>query len=255
MSKFFVKTEQIENNNIIINGDDVNHIINVLRMKKDDEIQVCNQETGDNYNAQITQFTKNEVDCEIIERINKTTESNVNITLFQGLPKFEKMELIIQKNTEVGVKRIVPVIMERTVVKIDEKVASKKLERWQKIAEIAAKQSMRDIIPNIDNITKLKEIDTTEYDVVLVAYENEEHNKLKDELQKLSKKIEGTNSNNNEENFNIAIVIGPEGGISEKEIELLAEKNAKFVSLGRRILRTETAGLVMTGNILYELEK
>ena len=165
------------------------------------------------------------------------------------------MELIIQKNTEVGVKRIVPVIMERTVVKIDEKVASKKLERWQKIAEIAAKQSMRDIIPNIDNITKLKEIDTTEYDVVLVAYENEEHNKLKDELQKLSKKIEGTNSNNNEENFNIAIVIGPEGGISEKEIELLAEKNAKFVSLGRRILRTETAGLVMTGNILYELEK
>lgn len=255
MSKFFVKTEQIKNNNIIINGDDVNHIINVLRMKKGDEIQVCNQETGDNYNAQITQFTKNEVDCEIIERINKTTESNVNITLFQGLPKFEKMELIIQKNTEVGVKRIVPVIMERTVVKIDEKVASKKLERWQKIAEIAAKQSMRDSIPNIDNITKLKEIDTTEYDVVLVAYENEEHNKLKDELQKLCKKIEGTNSNNNEENFNIAIVIGPEGGISEKEIELLAEKNAKFVSLGRRILRTETAGLVMTGNILYELEK
>ena len=255
MSKFFVKTEQIENNNIIINGDDVNHIINVLRMKKGDEIQVCNQETGDNYNAQITQYTKNEVDCEIIERINKTTESNVNITLFQGLPKFEKMELIIQKNTEVGVKRIVPVIMERTVVKIDEKVASKKLERWQKIAEIAAKQSMRDIIPNIDNITKLKEIDTTEYDVVLVAYENEEHNKLKDELQKLSKKIEGTNYNNNEENFNIAIVIGPEGGISEKEIELLAEKNAKFVSLGRRILRTETAGLVMAGNILYELEK
>ncbi len=255
MSKFFVKTEQIKNNNIIINGDDVNHIINVLRMKKGDKIQVCNQETGDNYNAQITQYTKDEVDCEIIERINKTTESNVNITLFQGLPKFEKMELIIQKNTEVGVKRIVPVIMERTVVKIDEKVASKKLERWQKIAEIAAKQSMRDIIPNIDNITKLKEIDTTEYDVVLVAYENEEHNKLKDELQKLSKKIEGTNSNNNEENFNIAIVIGPEGGISEKEIELLAEKNAKFVSLGRRILRTETAGLVMTGNILYELEK
>ena len=255
MSKFFVKTEQIENNNIIINGDDVNHIINVLRMKKGDEIQVCNQETGDNYNAQITQYTKDEVDCEIIEKINKTTESNVHITLFQGLPKFEKMELIIQKNTEVGVSKIVPVIMERTVVKIDEKVAGKKLERWQKIAEIAAKQSMRDIIPNIDNITKLKEIDTTEYDVVLVAYENEEHNKLKDELQKLSKKIEGTNSNNNEENFNIAIVIGPEGGISEKEIELLAEKNAKFVSLGRRILRTETAGLVMAGNILYELEK
>ena len=262
MSKFFVKTEQIENNNIIINGDDVNHIINVLRMKKDDKIRVCNQDTGDNYNAQITQYTKNEVDCEIIEKINKTTESNVHITLFQGLPKFEKMELIIQKNTEVGVNRIVPVIMERTVVKIDEKVASKKLDRWQKIAEIAAKQSMRDVIPKIDNIIKLKDMDTTNFDAVLVAYENEEHNKLKDELQNLKQKLKSNSSNNNSKDntedtlqYNIAIVIGPEGGIAEKEIEMLAEKNARFVSLGKRILRTETAGLVMAGNVLYELEE
>lgn len=262
MSKFFVKTEQIKNNNIIINGDDVNHIINVLRMKKGDKIRVCNQDTGDNYNAQITQYTKNEVDCEIIEKINKTTESNVHITLFQGLPKFEKMELIIQKNTEVGVNRIVPVIMERTVVKIDEKVASKKLDRWQKIAEIAAKQSMRDVIPKIDNIIKLKDMDTTNFDAVLVAYENEEHNKLKDELQNLKQKLKSNSSNNNSKDntedtlqYNIAIVIGPEGGIAEKEIEMLAEKNAKFVSLGKRILRTETAGLVMAGNVLYELEE
>lgn len=262
MSKFFVKTEQIENNNIIINGDDVNHIINVLRMKKDDKIRVCNQDTGDNYNAQITQYTKNEVDCEIIEKINKTTESNVHITLFQGLPKFEKMELIIQKNTEVGVNRIVPVIMERTVVKIDEKVASKKLDRWQKIAEIAAKQSMRDVIPKIDNIIKLKDMDTTNFDAVLVAYENEEHNKLKDELQNLKQKLKSNSSNNSSKDntedtlqYNIAIVIGPEGGIAEKEIEMLAEKNARFVSLGKRILRTETAGLVMAGNVLYELEE
>lgn len=262
MSKFFVKTEQIKNNNIIINGDDVNHIINVLRMKKGDKIRVCNQDTGDNYNAQITQYTKNEVDCEIIEKINKTTESNVHITLFQGLPKFEKMELIIQKNTEVGVNRIVPVIMERTVVKIDEKVASKKLDRWQKIAEIAAKQSMRDVIPKIDNIIKLKDMDTTNFDAVLVAYENEEHNKLKDELQNLKQKLKSNSSNNNSKDntedtlqYNIAIVIGPEGGIAEKEIEMLAEKNARFVSLGKRILRTETAGLVMAGNVLYELEE
>ena len=262
MSKFFVKTEQIKNNNIIINGDDVNHIINVLRMKKGDELQICNQETGDNYNAQITQYTKDEVDCEIIEKINKTTESSVHITLFQGIPKFEKMELIIQKNTEVGVNRIVPVIMERTVVKIDEKVASKKLDRWQKIAEIAAKQSMRDVIPKIDNIIKLKDMDTTNFDAVLVAYENEEHNKLKDELQNLKQKLKSNSSNNSSKDntedtlqYNIAIVIGPEGGIAEKEIEMLAEKNARFVSLGKRILRTETAGLVMAGNVLYELEE
>lgn len=252
MSKFFVKTEQINNNDIVIIGDDVNHIINVLRMKTADEIQICNQDTGDNYNAEIVNYSKNEVECKIISRINETTESNVHITLFQGIPKFEKMELIIQKNTEVGIKSIVPVIMERTVVKLDEKIASKKLERWQKIAEIAAKQSMRDIIPQIGNITKLKDIDTTEFDAVLVAYENEEHNMLKTELQKLERKIKSNNSS--EQQYNIAIVIGPEGGISEKELVMLAEKNAKFVSLGKRILRTETAGVVMAGNIIYELE-
>jgi 16S rRNA (uracil1498-N3)-methyltransferase len=252
MSKFFVKTEQINNNDIVIIGDDVNHIINVLRMKKTDEIQICNQDTGDNYNAEIVNYSKNEVECKIISKINETTESNVHITLFQGIPKFEKMELIIQKNTEVGIKSIVPVIMERTVVKLDEKIASKKLERWQKIAEIAAKQSMRDIIPQIGNITKLKDIDTTEFDAVLVAYENEEHNMLKTELQKLESKVKSNNSS--EQQYNIAIVIGPEGGISEKELVMLAEKNAKFVSLGKRILRTETAGVVMAGNIIYELE-
>lgn len=247
MSKFFVKPEQIKNDNIIIDGDDVNHILNVLRMKKDDEIQVCNQVTGENYKARIMQYSKNEIECKIEEKIGKSTESNVHITLFQGIPKFEKMELIIQKNTEVGVNNIVPVIMERTVVKLDEKVASKKLDRWQKIAEIAAKQSMRDIIPNVKSIIKTKEIDVDRYDVVLVAYENEEHNMLKAELKKLEKQ--------DKKEYNIAIVIGPEGGISEKEIELLDEKNVKFVSLGKRILRTETAGLVMAGNILYELEK
>lgn len=247
MSKFFVKPEQIKNDNIIIDGDDVNHILNVLRMKKDDEIQVCNQVTGENYKARIVQYSKNEIECKIEEKIGKSTESNVHITLFQGIPKFEKMELIIQKNTEVGVNNIVPVIMERTVVKLDEKVASKKLDRWKKIAEIAAKQSMRDIIPNVKSIIKTKEIDVDMYDVVLVAYENEEHNMLKAELKKLDSQ--------NKQEYNIAIVIGPEGGISEKEIELLNEKNVKFVSLGKRILRTETAGLVMAGNILYELEK
>ena len=219
MSKFFVKTEQINNNDIVIIGDDVNHIINVLRMKKTDEIQICNQDTGDNYNAEIVNYSKNEVECKIKDKINATTESNVHITLFQGIPKFEKMELIIQKNTEVGIKSIVPVIMERTVVKLDEKIASKKLERWQKIAEIAAKQSMRDIIPQIGNIER----------------------KIK-------------SNNYSEQQYNIAIVIGPEGGISEKELVMLAEKNAKFVSLGKRILRTETAGVVMAGNIIYELE-
>lgn len=246
MSKFFVKQNQIENNFIKVIGEDVNHITNVLRMRKNDEIQLCNQDTGENYLATITNIFKDCVECEIKEKIEKTTESNVHITLFQGIPKFEKMELIIQKCTEIGVKNIVPVMMERTVVKLDDKVATKKLERWQKIAEIASKQSMRDCIPNVENIIKIKEIDTSKFDIVLVAYENEEHNMLKTELNKL--KITGRE-------YNIAIVVGPEGGISGKEINILKEKNAVFVSLGKRILRTETAGLVMLGNIIYELEE
>lgn len=249
MSKFFVKDNQINNNSITITGEDVNHIANVLRMRKDDELQVCNQETGENYIAKIVNVSKTCVECSIQKKVEKTTESNVHITLFQGIPKFEKMELIIQKNTEIGIKNIVPVMMERTVVKLDEKVASKKLERWQKIAEIAAKQSMRDIIPSIENIIKLKDIIPSKFDRVLVAYENEDHNMLKTEL----KKLKNVSSANGE--YNIAIVIGPEGGISEKEIDILKEKNAVFVSLGKRILRTETAGLVMTGNIMYELEE
>lgn len=244
MSKFFVKENQINNDKIHILGEDVNHIANVLRMKKEDEVQICNQETGENYITKIISFSKDEIECEIVEKIIGTVESNVDTTLFQGIPKFDKMELIIQKNTEVGVKKIVPVLMERTVVKLDEKTANKKIERWQKIAEVAAKQSMRDIIPEIENIIKLQDITKQDYDEVLVAYENEEKNMLKQELKKLQGK----------DRYKIAIVIGPEGGISEKEIEILKNMGASFVSLGKRILRTETAGIVMSGNIMYELE-
>lgn len=244
MSKFFVKENQINNDKIHILGEDVNHIANVLRMKKEDEVQICNQETGENYITKIISFSKDKIECEIVKKIIETVESNVDITLFQGIPKFDKMELIIQKNTEVGVKKIVPVLMERTVVKLDEKIANKKIERWQKIAEVAAKQSMRDIIPEIENIIKLQDITKQDYDEVLVAYENEEKNMLKQELKKLQGK----------DRYKIAIVIGPEGGISEKEIEILKNMGASFVSLGKRILRTETAGIVMSGNIMYELE-
>lgn len=250
MPKFFVKENQISNNKIEIVGDDVNHITNVLRMKQGEILKVCNQETGENYMAEIINAQKNSVTCEIQEKLEEIVESNVDITLYQGLPKFEKMELIIQKNTEVGVNAIVPVIMERTVVKLDEKQASKKLERWQKIAEIAAKQSMRDRIPKIKNIIKINKISDSlkeeKFDTILVAYENEEKTMLKEELKKLE--------NSKDKKYKIAIIIGPEGGISEKEIEQLNNLGAKCVSLGRRILRTETAGIVMSGDIMYELE-
>ena len=156
MPKFFVKQNQINNDQINIIEDDVNHIRNVLRMKKDDTIQVCNQETGENFIARINLIEKNNINCKIIEKMDESTESNVQITLFQGLPKFDKMEFIIQKNTEIGVCTIVPVIMDRTIVKLDEKDKTRKLERFNKIAEIAAKQSMRDRIPEVTPFIKSK---------------------------------------------------------------------------------------------------
>ena len=250
MPKFFVKENQIKNNKLEIIGEEVNHIINVLRMRNGEILKVCNRDTGENYLVKIINAQSNSIICDIQEKINDTAESNINITLYQGLPKFEKMELIIQKNTEVGVNEIVPVVMERTVVKLDEKQSNKKLERWQKIAEIASKQSQRDRIPKVDNIIKMKfmyeKLNLEEYDAILVAYENEKKTLLKEELKKLQK------AEQNE--YKIAIIIGPEGGIAEGEIEMLQKIGAKCVSLGKRILRTETAGIIMAGNIFYELE-
>ena len=250
MPKFFVKENQIKNNKIEIIGEDVNHIINVLRMRNGEILKVCNRDTGENYLVKIINAQSNSIICDIQEKINDTAESNINITLYQGLPKFEKMELIIQKNTEVGVNEIVPVVMERTVVKLDEKQSNKKLERWQKIAEIASKQSQRDRIPKVDNIIKMKfmyeKLNLEEYDAILVAYENEKKTLLKEELKKLQKAEQNK--------YKIAIIIGPEGGIAEGEIEMLQKIGAKCVSLGKRILRTETAGIIMAGNIFYELE-
>ena len=248
MPKFFVQSNQISGNNIQILGDNVNHIHNVLRKKLQDTIQICDQETGENYIAKIVEIQKDYINCQIEEKLNETTESNVEITLFQGVPKFDKMELIIQKNTEIGVKRIVPVMMERTIVKLNEKDKSKKVERWRKIAEIAAKQSMRDIIPEISDPIKTNEIFLflDEYDVILVAYENEQNNTLKNEIEKLK--------NTNKKDLKIGIVIGPEGGIDEKEIEIFKKNGFKIITLGKRILRTETVALNILSIIMYELD-
>ena len=157
-------------------------------------------------------INKNTVTCEIEKVINPDAESNVHINILQGLPKADKMELIIQKGTELGVKEFTPINMERCVVKINSKDERKKIERWQKIAEVAAKQSGRDIIPNINNIENLKNLQDVlqGYDAVIVAYENEKENTLRNELEKIKEKIDISNE------IKIAILIGPEGGISEQ---------------------------------------
>lgn len=244
MPKFFVKNSQINENIINIIGTDVNHITNVLRLKKDDELQICNEDNGVNYHVKIIELNKANVKCNIIDVKESNAEADVHINILQGLPKAEKMELIIQKCTELGVKEITPIEMERCIVKLDSKSASKKQERWQKIAEVAAKQSRRDKIPTINNLINIKNVCNmlTDYDIVLVPYENEKTVTLKEVLSKLPRK-----------DLKIAIVIGPEGGFEEKEIQMLEQNNCKIVTLGNRILRTETVAIAMTSVILYEL--
>ena len=248
MGKFFVKTNQIEDDKIFILNDDVNHIKNVLRLNILDNIEVCNKDTGDNYNCQISNISNNQIECEIINKIDSITEGNVKIDVYQGLPKFDKMEFIIQKGTELGVTNFIPVKFNRCIVKIDKKDEEKKLSRWQKISEVASKQSGRDIIPNIEKIVGVKDICDiiNKYDIVLLAYEQEKDNYIKNELEKIK---------NTKMSFNIAIVIGPEGGIEEKEVEILKNAGAKVISLGKRILRTETVCMQMVSIIMYELEK
>lgn len=246
MQKFFVETKQIENDKITIIGEDVKHITSVLRMKIGEKVQVGNKQTGENYIAQITQISAENVITNIIKKVEETSESNVRVDLYQGLPKADKMELIIQKTTEIGVSNIIPVDMVRCVVKLEEKEAKKKIERWQKIAMSAAQQSKRDKIPAIENKINLKQIvnKIKEYDYFLVAYEEETQTTLKQALQTMRQK----------ENYQIGILIGPEGGIDNKEIALLKENGATIVTLGKRILRCETAPICMVSNILYELE-
>lgn len=244
MPKFFVRNNQISGNTINIMGTDVNHITNVLRLKTDDEIKICNVDEGINYKTQIVEINKENVKCNILEEIESNAEAGVHINILQGLPKAEKMELIIQKCTELGVNEITPVEMERCIVKLDSKSASKKQERWQKIAEVASKQSGRDKIPTINNAINIKNVCKmlANYDIVLVPYENEKTVTLKEVLNKLPKT-----------NLKIAIIIGPEGGFDEKEIQMLEQSNCKIVTLGNRILRTETVAIAMTSVIMYEI--
>lgn len=252
MPKFFVRQNQVDDGKIVINGQDVKHIRNVLRAKVGEELEICNSETGENFLCSILKFNEDKIWCNIEQKIQEETESNVKVTIFQGLPKADKMEYIIQKSVELGVYDITPVDMKRCVVKLDEKNANKKIERWQKISEVAAKQCGRNIIPQINNVINIKKLCeiVENYDIVLVAYENEENNSLKNELSQ----IKSTIINNQSQELKIGIVIGPEGGLEKQDVENLKRSGAKIITLGKRILRTETVALNVLSIIMYELE-
>lgn len=254
MPKFFVKQEQIKEDTIIIIGQDVNHIKKVLRGKIGDELQICNSQNGENFLCEIENINNEDILCKIKEKIEEKVESNIEVTIFQGLPKSDKMEYIIQKSVELGVYDITPVEMKRCVVKLDEKDKNKKVLRWQKISEVAAKQCGRDIIPKINNVINIENVCDLiqKYDIVLVAYENEKENTLKEQIRNIKETII---QDKNESNIKIGIVIGPEGGLDIKEVGKMHENEAKIITLGKRILRTETVALNVLSIIMYELEK
>ena len=245
MYKFFVNEEQINDNKVEVIGEDINHIKNVLRLQIGESLCICSRQTAQSYNCKITKISNESVECEILEEIQETPETGTYIHIFQGLPKADKFEWIIEKCTEIGVKEITPIIMKRTIVKLDEKDKIKKINRWQKIAEVASKQSKRDCLLKVNNIINFENIFEIikGYDIVLVAYENEKKNKIKNVLKSITCK-----------STKIAVIIGPEGGIDENEIEICERNNVIPITLGKRILRTETAPLVVSSNILYELE-
>lgn len=242
MYKFFVEYYQVKGNKVNIIEEDKKHIANVLRMKIKEKILVTNKTTLETYECEIKNIDKEKVECNILKKIELDVEPKVKVDIYQGLPKSDKLEYIIQKSVELGVNRIIPVNMEYCISKIKDE--EKKNERWMKISEAAAKQSKRNIIPKVEKSVDMNYVyeQIKNYDLVLVLYENEEKTTIKEVLQR-------------ENNINnIAVIIGPEGGISKKEIEKLEENGAKIVTLGKRILRTETAPVTVLSIIMYEYD-
>ena len=245
MYQFFVEPSQIQGNRVIITGKDVNHIKNVLRMKKGEEIAVSNGSDGKEYRCGIAEFTEDEVICEFYFVKEDALELPSKVYLFQGLPKADKMELIIQKAVELGVYQVIPVSCKRAVVKLDEKKAKSKIARWQGIAEAAAKQSKRGIIPEVKDVMTMKEAIaySQQCQVRMIPYE------LAEGMEK-TKEIIGSLKPGED----VAIFIGPEGGFEEAEVQAAMDSGIVPVTLGKRILRTETAGMTVLSWIMYQLE-
>ena len=247
MPKFFVTREDIQGNYIIMHKD-VHHILHVLRKSKGDTLEVCDGKNTD-YVCEILEISRGEdqIICKVLSKVTSKSEADVKVCLYQGLPKADKMELILQKGTEIGAYEFIPFESERTVVHLDSKKSNAKLERWNKIAESAAKQSGRGNIPRVRNVLDFKGAvadAAKNCDLVLVCYEDEHKTSLKTQLRQVEKRPE-----------KVAVFIGPEGGFSPAEVKQILEGGGHAVTLGPRILRTETAGMISTALILYEYDQ
>jgi len=244
MSRFFVNKNCVGNNTIkITDKDDIKHIVKVLRLGVGDKIDISDSLEYE-YNTEIISVNIDFLETKILDKQKFAREPETNITLFQGIPKQGKMETIIQKSVEIGVYSIVPIFTDRTVV-TDNGNFKNKIERWQKISDEAVKQCKRGIIPKIKGSLILSEIlkDLDKYELIIFPYENESNFTIKDCLRNLDYRPK-----------DIAVIIGPEGGFSEEEAEKLKNAGANCVTLGKTILRTETAGIVTIAMVMYELE-
>lgn len=244
MQHFFVTPDQVRGQQIYIEGSDVNHMKNVLRMKQGEKVEISD---GNNhrYCCHIESFEAESIVLQIQEELETDTELPSRIYLFQGLPKSDKMELIIQKAVELGVYEVIPVMTKRAVVKLDAKKAEKKVSRWREIARSAAKQSGRGILPEVTEVVDYREaLDrAATLDIVLIPYE------LAEGMAATKAVIEAIRPGQS-----IGIFIGPEGGFEKEEVELALKAGAKEITLGKRILRTETAGLTTLSILMYHLE-
>lgn len=246
MHHFFVEPSKIQGNHIFIDGPDVNHIRNVLRMNPGEEVNVTDGSGEKVYRCAIASIGEDKVELNIMWAQEKGMELPSKIYLFQGLPKSDKMELIIQKAVELGVYEIIPMATARAVVKLDQKKAAAKVKRWQAISESAAKQSKRLLIPEVKEPVKFSEALklASDLDVRLIPYELAEG---MDGTRRIIQSVKPGQS--------VAVFIGPEGGFEEAEVELAKEAGFQAITLGRRILRTETAGMTVLSILMYQLEE
>ena len=238
MANFYIEKSDITENTAVITGEEAQHISRVLRMKKGDNVTLCDGE-GLFYEATLTDFSDKSVTAEITSSRKAETEPEVELTIFQGVPKNPKLETIVQKLTEIGAVKLVPVDTKRAVAKLDK---AAKVDRLRKIAREAAKQSKRGIVPEVeDSMSFKKAVEmASEAELSIIAYEEEVETSLKMALSGKSPKT-------------VSVMIGPEGGFEKEEVEFAKENGLVSVTLGKRILRTETAPLVIAGAILYEL--
>ncbi len=248
MFQFFIDSGQVRDGHAYITGSDVNHIKNVLRLKAGDRLQVIQEDDPHLYLCRILQTEADTVTCAVEEILRAETELPAKVILIQALPKGDKMEWILQKCVELGVHEIIPVATKNAVVKLDAKKAANKVGRWNEIAKAAAKQAKRGMIPSVRPVASFAEAISMmrDMDLALLAYEHADMAHM-DETRQLFRSVK--------EGMTIGVFIGPEGGFTSEEVELAMRSGVKPVTLGRRILRTETAGMTVLSWLVYLLEK